>query len=200
MVGTNTAAESDKQAASETADVATRIGGLSVLKGLVLYGATLAFAGLYAYFMEQIWSTSQGTAKFDAAMVGAAAALAGVLGSAFALVIGVPTDATNAGLAKDNAKVKDPKGRWQKDAKPKDLARFVLRRLLSLEPGDTHWASWPMTFGIWMYAAVASSVSITYLLNQSETPKDIKALAIAFGGYVITFVTAAYGTAAKKSR
>jgi hypothetical protein len=179
--------------------VATRIAGLSVLKGLVLYGATLSFAGLYAYFMEQIWSTSQGTAKFDAVMVAAAAALAGVLGSAFALVIGVPTDATNEGLADEAARVRDNEGRWKGKVAARSKARFWLRRLLSLEPGKGHWASWPMTFGIWTYATVASAVSVTYLLNQSATPKDIKALAIAFGGYVITFVTAAYGTASKKN-
>ena len=75
---------------------ATRIAGLSVLKGLVLFGATLTFAGLYAYFMERIAAAPSGTQPtLNTAMVGAAAALAGVLGSAFALAVGVPTTATN---------------------------------------------------------------------------------------------------------
>src|SRR5262252_7613569 len=72
--------------------VAARNAGLSSLKGLVVYGSTLTFAGFYAYFMEQIAVASSGKAPgLSGAMVAAAAALAGILGSAFALVIGVPT-------------------------------------------------------------------------------------------------------------
>ena len=41
-------------------------------------------------------------------------------------------------------------------------------------------------------ALVASAVAITYVLNQNETPGTIKALAVAFGGYVIALMTAAY--------
>ncbi len=192
------AEETQQEAGPESTGAAKRIAGLSVLKGLVLYGATLVYAGFYAYFMQQIWSTGTGTAAFDGAMVAAAAALAGVLGSAFALVIGVPADATNSGLASDENQLKE-NGRWKAETRARDKSRFWTRRLLSLEPGDARSASWPMTFGIWTYALVASAVSITYVLNQSETPKEIKALAIVFGGYVITLVTAAYGAASKKS-
>jgi hypothetical protein len=34
---------------------------------------------------------------------------------------------------------------------------------------------------------------VTYIVNQNEAPSSIKALAVAFGGYVIALVTAAYG-------
>jgi hypothetical protein len=174
-------------------DAAASIGGLSVLKGLLLYGATLTFAGFYAYFMERIASASQGSPPaLDAAMVSAAAALAGVLGSAFALVIGVPTDpsTTNLGLAE----MLDSTTEAPKVTK----ARAWIWKLLSLEPGGAKRPSWPLTFGIWSYAAVASAVAITYLLNQAETPEAIKALAILFAGYVLAFVTAAYGIAKSK--
>jgi uncharacterized integral membrane protein len=40
---------------------------------------------------------------------------------------------------------------------------------------------------------VASAVAVTYVVNQNQTPASIKALAVAFGGYVIALVTAAYG-------
>jgi len=163
--------------------LAGRIAGLSVLKGLVLYGATLTFAGFYAYFMEQIAAAATNTPPhLNTAMVSAAAALAGILGSAFALVIGVPVRATNKGL--EAALSPEPKkrrrGTW-------------LRKVLSLEPGGTDHASLPQTFGIWMYAAVASAVAIVYFVNQGETPTEIKALATAFAGYVVAFMTAAYG-------
>jgi hypothetical protein len=169
--------------------LAGRIAGLSVLKGLVLYGATLTFAGFYAYFMEQIASAANNTQpNLNTAMVSAAALLAGILGSAFALVIGVPVRATNEGLAEalDKPVEERQRGTW-------------LRRLLSLEPGGKDRSSWPQTFGIWMYAAVASAVAVVYLVNQGETPTEIKALATAFGGYVIAFMTAAYGVGTSRN-
>ena len=65
-------------------------------------------------------------------------------------------------------------------------------QIFSLEPEGTTAASWPKTFGIWVYAVVASAVAVTYVFNQNQTPGTIKALAVAFGGYVIALVTAAY--------
>src|SRR5207302_5072928 len=139
---------------------------------------------LYAYFMEQIAEAANNTPPhLNTAMVSAAAALAGILGSAFALVLGVPSRATNERLA---AALK-----VEKDAKPPKGT--FLRRVLSLEPAGTEHPSWPQTFGIWMYAAVAFAVAIVYFLNQGETPPEIKALATAFAGYVIAFMTVAYG-------
>jgi hypothetical protein len=168
--------------------LATRIAGLSILKGLVLYGATLTFAGFYGYFIAEIVTAADGEPPtFNGAMVAAAAALAGILGSAFALVVGVRTDVTNEGLERA---LEDPALKKEKKTR--------LRRLLSLEPGGPDKASWPLTFGIWLYALVASAVAIVYLVNQAETPEAIKALAVAFAGYVIAFMTAAYGLASRQ--
>src|SRR5262249_9727448 len=78
---TETASPGTSSVPPSDAGVAATIAGLSVLKGLVLYGATLAFAGFYAYFMEQIVSASGTPPSLNSAMVAAAAALAGILGS-----------------------------------------------------------------------------------------------------------------------
>ena len=165
-----------------------QIAGMSALKGLMLYGATLTFAAFYAYFIVEIADASSGQPPtFNGAMVAAAAALAGVLGSAFALYIGVPTEAVNQDLTEAIAREgRSPQKRTQ------------LRKLLSLEPAAAGAASWPLTFGIWVYAVIASAVAITYFLNQNETPDPIKALAVAFAGYVLALVTAAYGLASKR--
>jgi hypothetical protein len=159
------------------------IGGLSALKGLVLYGAVLTFAGLYIYFIVRI-SEASSYPRIDGTLVTTAAALAGVLGSAFALEIGTPTDpaSTNRRLrhaadAAGNRKQKAAARIWQG---------------LSLEPKQVDAASWPKTFGIWAYAVIAFAVAVTYVLNQDSTPPAIKALAIAFGGYVVALVTAVY--------
>jgi hypothetical protein len=176
--------------------VAMSIGGVSVLKGLVLYAAVLAFASLYVDFIVRIFSASAGKPPtLDTSLVSAAAALAGVLGSAFALSVGSPSDpgSTNAGLhealtaAAASAKEgSTPPTRSQRSS-------LLLRRALSLEPSNTTSASWPMTFGIWVYAFVAAAVAVTYAVQPAETPGAVKALAVAFGGYVITLITVAYG-------
>ncbi|MEA2298775.1 MAG: hypothetical protein QOF77_1711 [Solirubrobacteraceae bacterium] len=162
------------------------IGGMSSLKGLILYGATLTFAGLYVYFMVKIFGASPGVKpRLSGATVATAAALAGVLGSAFALEIGTPTHEHETNPTLKAALETRPSG-----VKGHKSARVW--RALSLEPCSTQAASWPKTFGIWAYAVVATAVAITYVVNQNETPDAIKGLAVAFAGYVITLINAAY--------
>jgi hypothetical protein len=163
------------------------IAGMSAMRGLMLYGAVLAFAGLYIDFIVVISTAKTGVKpNIDATLISAAAALSGVLGSAFALKIGVrPTaGAVNKELAAHAAR-----------ARANKASRIAagIRGLLSLEPSDPGAKSWPLTFGIWAYAVVASSVVAAYILNQNETPGAVKALAVTFGGYVIALINMAYG-------
>lgn len=163
------------------------IAGMSALRGLLVYGAVLTFAGLFAYFMVVISTAKSGvTPGIDSALIGAAAALAGVLGSAFALKIGVAPDSSHV-----NAEL----GAHVKAAKAGQRARTgaIIRKALSREPSDVTSKSWPLTFGIWAYAVVASATAVVYILNQRETPSSVRALAVAFGGYVLALLNMAYG-------
>ena len=174
--------------------IASRIAGLPILKGLVLYAATLVFVGFYAYFIEEIIRANGKAPTLPSAMVATAAALAGVLGSAFALVIGSPPPATNVALGE--------KLKSFGTLKTHEKVRVVLRQVLSFEPAEVDGKarqSWPLTFGIWAYPPTATAVAVTYFLNQSETPAEIKALAVAFAGYVLAFFTASFGVTGKSS-
>ena len=174
----------------DPADVNDQIGGMSTLRGLIVYGAVLAFAGLFIDFMVVISSAKPGIKpSIDATLISAAAALAGVLGSAFALTVGVPPSpaAVNRKLA---AHLKDPN---------RNKAAASIRRAFSLEPSATDDVSWPLTFGIWVYAIVASATVVVYVLNQNETPSSVKALAVVFGGYVIALLNSAYGLSKRGS-
>jgi hypothetical protein len=177
------------QAQAGSTDVANRIAGLPVLNGLVVYGATLMFAAFYGYFIAEIASAATNhPPKLDRTMVAAAAALAGVLGSAFALYVGLPSDTTNEDLERALAKETDTSKKrnfWRR--------QNWWRRFLSLEPSGRHRASWPLTCGVWVYAIVATAVALVYVLNQGETPASIRTIAIGFAGYVVSFMTAAYG-------
>jgi hypothetical protein len=184
-------AAADRDGGESSPQPAEQIAGLSALKGLLLYAAVGAFGTLYVYFIVRILEAKAGVAPtFGTALVTAAAALAGVLGSAFALEIGTATDTRDTNPALSNARAKENPGR------AKRAASWVWRAL-SLEPPDTESASWPKTLGIWVYAVVGSAVAITYVTNQSETPSTIKAVAVAFAGYVLALVTKAYGVKAK---
>jgi hypothetical protein len=177
----------DAGALTQVTSVNDGIAGMSAMRGLMLYGAVLAFAGLYIDFIVVISTAKAGVKpSIDATLISAAAALSGVLGSAFALKIGVrPTaGAVNRELAAHSARAR---------AKKASMIVAGTRRLLSLEPSDPGAKSWPLTFGIWAYAVVASSVVAAYVLNQNETPGAVKALAVTFGGYVIALINMAYG-------
>ena len=168
------------------------IAGLCALKGILTYAAVLAFAALYVSFIVDIVRAEPGEPPaLNTAMLSAAAALAGVLGSAFALYVGVPTkpDSTNAGLLIAVRKA-------EQDGLPDKLRTWV-RRAFSLEASQTTAASWPLTFGIWVYALVASAVAVTFVLFQQETPEQIRTLAIVFAGYILAMIYAAYGLSPK---
>jgi hypothetical protein len=170
----------------EPSDGDDQIGGMSTLRGLIVYAAVLAFAGLFIDFIVVISNAQTGhKPSINTTLTSAAAALAGVLGSAFALKVGVPPSpaAVNRKLA---AHLKDPPGARNK-------AAAHIRQALSLEPSTTSDVSWPLTFGIWVYAIVATATFAVYVLNQNETPSGVKALAVAFGGYVIALLNMAYG-------
>ncbi|MGA9856371.1 MAG: hypothetical protein WBQ18_00840 [Solirubrobacteraceae bacterium] len=161
------------------------IAGAAALRGLMLYGAVLAFAGLYIYFIVKILgAVARQPPAFDGSMIAAAAALAGVLGSAFALKVGVPPAHVNVKLGAQLAVASPTTGR---------RVTRVVHQALSLEPSDINAKSWPLTFGVWVYAIVASAVAVTYIFNQAATPGPIRAIAVTFAGYVLALLNSAYG-------
>ena len=161
------------------------IAGMSALRGLIVYTAVLAFAGLYIDFIVLISRAQPNhVPTIDSAKITAAAALAGVLGSAFALRVGNPTaQLINVNLHNALTDVNNPK---TKTPTRKKLSVYV-HRALSLETSHPNRKSWPITVGIWLYAVVGSAVAITYALNKQETPASIKALARSLSSSVRRF-------------
>jgi len=162
------------------------IGGISTLRGVLVYAAVLTFAALYIKFIVVISDSKPNVMPhIDAALISAAAALAGILGSAFALRVGNPASQTftNQALAQhlDEAAAGDATKRTR-------VAAWI-HQALSLEASAADAKSWPVTFGMWVYALVASAMAITYIFNQNETPGTVKALAVTFAGYVIALLS-----------
>jgi hypothetical protein len=171
--------------AQQPADAANdQIGGMSTMRGLIVYGAVLVFAGLFIDFMVLISRAHAGVKpSINGTLISAAAALSGVLGSAFALKIGIAPSPANVNQSLSNH-LNDPS---------RSQIAAQIRRALSLEPSATTDKSWPLTVGIWVYGIVASATVVVYILNQNETPSSVKALAVTFGGYVLALLNMAYG-------
>ena len=183
-----------KQAATQTDQPAAPsdgIAGTSALRGLIVYGAVLAFAALYIDFAVVISRAAHAAPTIDATLVDAAAALAGILGSAFAIRIGNPANQAviNQSLATHLTKAQS------EDAKKRTKLLAYLHRAVSLEVGKRGATSWPITFGLWVYAAVGSMLVVVYVLNESQTPGTVKALAVTFAGYVLALLTSAFKSA-----
>jgi hypothetical protein len=53
-------------------------------------------------------------------------------------------------------------------------------------------ASGLLFLGVFTYMTVGAACGLTYLANVDETPGIIKTVAVAFGGYVIAYIGAAY--------
>ena len=127
-------------------------------------------------------------------MLTVAIALAGVLGSAFALVTGVPNKEAdvNTHLEKVLDEAEAENAPAETKTRKKKLSRWVLH-VLSVKPGGKDRVSHPLTFGIWAYVVVASWVALTYFLNVDQTPPEVQGIATAFAGYVLAVMTVAYG-------
>ena len=176
--------------ARASADQGDGIAGKSVLRGVVVYGAVLAFAGLYVDFVILI-SQSTGMASIEPALLTAAAALAGILGSAFALRMGNPSPQAviNQALKTRIDNINNP----DISSTAADKMKRIIQEGLSLEVSAPSKPSWPITIGIWVYAIVGSAVAVTYALNEHQTPDPVKALAVTFAGYVVALLSVAFG-------
>jgi hypothetical protein len=176
---------------------AVSIAGISALKGIILYGATLTFASLYGFFITRILGAKPGhPPKLDGVMVSTAAALAGVLGSAFALEIGTTPakGQINHGLGTDLGPVDNG------SSTPTQWAKARIRQVFSLEPAGPTRASWPKTFGILPTSSIRQrhrprskgwpSRSPVMSLPWSTAPTTCRSAATPDGGAVVGWARA----------
>ena len=145
----------------------TIVGGMRTLRELLVLGFVAAFVAVYGTFIWRIWEArADGAAppQFSDGLVSFAGALAGVLGSAFAIALGV---------AKPDV-TERPEGRMARTRK----------RLGGI--------SLSVTVGIWAYALVGAAAATTALVNLEETPDPIKALSSVFVGYILALAATAF--------
>jgi hypothetical protein len=143
------------------------------LREVLIAAGVLAFFVLWGILLVNIWTTEAGRpADLDDVLVGAAAGLAGAVGAGFALAMGL-----------------------EKKKPPDDSLLIAGTGLPKLNAEETR--SWILTVGIYGYAVVSALALVTWLANGDETPDEIRALAVAFAGYVLSLVTSAFSAVRK---
>jgi hypothetical protein len=141
------------------------VGGMRTLRELLIIGFVLAFVAVYADFMRDIWRAGEGDPpEFNDALVTLAGSLAGVLGSAFALSLGVAKPPGEVKAGRLSARVKRP------------FAGLSLS----------------VTLGIWAYALIGALAAATTIFNIDETPEAVKALSSVFVGYILALASTAF--------
>lgn len=147
----------------------TIVGGMRTLRELLVLGLVVAFVVVYGTFIWEIWEARADNAaapRYSDGLVAFAGSLAGVLGSAFAIALGIAKPA-----------VDQPTGRFARIKRP--FAGISLS----------------ITLGIWAYALVGGAAAATALVNLEETPDPIKALSSVFLGYLLAVASTAFRAA-----
>jgi hypothetical protein len=157
-----------------SSSVSTKPGPLTDWAGrLTLMGAEAAYVGLAVYLAWITFDAQTGQAPaVPGAITGATAALATAFGVGYATVI--DTQAAHA----EKALVSGPEhGTFGRLAEAIGNA-LSIRRLLGA--------------GVILYMLASMLLGVAYVTNSSETPAVVRTIAVAFGGYVISFVGLAY--------
>jgi hypothetical protein len=152
----------------------TRPGPITDWAGrLTLMGAEAAYVGLAVYLS---WITFAAQAhevpSVSATVSGATGALAAAFGVGYATVV-------DAGAAGSRAAAVG----LAEESKLGALARAI-GRALSLEH--------LLGAGVLLYMLASMLLGVAYVTNSAESPAVVRTIAVAFGGYVISFVGLAY--------
>src|SRR3954471_21961158 len=133
--------------------------GTNAMRFVLLIGGLLAFVGLYGYFIYEIWDAAgKKPPKLDKQLVYIASALGGILGTFFAVALGV-------------------------QRKDSDINQQELKLGPTLVGESKQVSDVLATAALWAYFAVGVAAGATALLKTVQTPDSIKAIAATFGGY-----------------
>jgi hypothetical protein len=152
-----------------TDQIQTRVVGTDLLKSLILVGFVLAFIVLYFRFALDVVNAAPGhPPRIDPSLTNVAGGLAGILGTGFALALGV-------------AKTDDS-----------HTNRLMSGNFLGGPGGPFEGVSLAVSFGVWAFPVVAFGVGAVVLTHLSESPPVLTTLVSVAAGYVLAFATAAF--------
>ena len=145
--------------------------GLNILKACLVVLAVGLFAVPWLYFAKETWD-ADATVTLNEGLVWMANLSAGVLSSAFAVVLGVKVlgDGRTFGTTLT----------WR---------------------GAPNWTKLVLTICVWIYFAVGAIVLAVYVRDLTRTtsfsPTELKDFAVIFAGYSASYLAVLLGTALK---
>ena len=153
--------------------------GVSYFNLLAIWGALAVYVILWITFYVPIWQagSSGPEQKLSSTAVYVASVLGAVLAGFFGNAVGIQRKDPNA----DSRRLRP--GATLVRANPKN------------PPGRAAFA----TAAFWIYGAVGAWSLLTVLLYQVQSPHEVKALASAFAGIVVTLFTAALAPGGESS-
>jgi hypothetical protein len=144
---------------------------------VLLFAGVGAFLGLFSYFFYEIWDArfmnppAKKATKLDKDLVYAASLIGGILGTYFAVVIGVQK--------------RDP----ATNEKKLKVGKAIVPGKRVLEALGT--------FAFLAYLAVGAWALLTFAVCKVQSPDTIKTVAATFGGYIVALMGAVFiGTTA----
>lgn len=151
--------------------MANRIGGIKLLRFLILWGAVLLFVALWIWFFWDIWGHDAKPVHLNAKALYVSSVIGGILGTFFGIAMGVERkDAT-------------------KDAKKIAPGSTLLGTPSPEERGLTDSLA---TAAVWAYALVGLAAIVTVFVRSAQSPGAVETLASAFGGFLLAIVAAAF--------
>lgn len=145
--------------------------GVKVLKLLILWGSVGVFIGLWLWFFNDIWTIDKQPVSLNQKALYVASAIGGVLGTFFAVSMGVER--------------RDP----QKNAMKLAPGSTLLGTPSPQEKGISDSLA---TVAVWGYGLVGIGAVITLFVHSAESPGAVETLATVFGGYLLAIITAAF--------
>jgi hypothetical protein len=141
-----------------------------VLRLLVLWGTLGAYLALWAWFFWVVWTTDSQPADLSPKALYAASSLGGILGSFFAVSLGIQRQDVHI------------------DASELRLGRT----LLGTPYGGEGRADAFATAGVYAYAIVGVAALVTVLFRSEQSPESLETMATVFGGLVLTLFASAF--------
>ena len=167
-------------------DEGQRVGGLSLFRNLILIIGIAGFAGVYAWFVIDIWNHGPATtANIDPQATYLAAAVGGVLASYFTFALGIGKSGPAQTMGGAVATVRETF---------RETFTLAVHRTGPPRPAGRERISVAGTIAFWVYALVGLAIVFTATVKAKETPESIKGTAAVFTGYLTAVFTATFAS------
>jgi hypothetical protein len=145
-----------------------QLAGVKGLRFVLLWAGVLFFVGCWVWFFWEIWTKDAHPVALNARALYLSSAVGGVLGTFFALAMGIDRNA------------------------PDKTNNLRPGATLIGNPGnDSQITDYFATAAVYAYAAVGIGSIVTWIVRSAQSPPAVAALASVFAGFLVAAIGAA---------